>query len=192
MLSDLTLCLCRRHSRGSCLSPKVQSLNSSRPVQVSNIFRTSQLTRKKPHHFSFINPWSSSFAEKTPLERAKFLESTDLFANIHAAAASGGQTAVPDDLKTDLHFTCFVQAPEASAREAAIATGERRLIELDGGRAGPVDRGESTDLLEVRTLCLPSLSFGTFGLMEYVCGVYAGRGEVCERADHPEGTKLGV
>ena len=162
MLSDLTLCLCRRHSRSSCLSPKVQSLNLSRPVQVSNILRTSQPTRKKPHQFSFINAWSSPFAEKTPLERAKFLECTDLFTNIHAAAASGGQTAVPDDLNTDLHFTCFVQAPEASAREAEIATGERRLIELDGGRAGPVDRGKSTDLLEVRTLCLSGFFFGTF------------------------------
>jgi hypothetical protein len=132
-------------------------------VQVSNILRTSQPTRKKPHQFSFINAWSSSpFAEKTPLERAKFLESTDLFANIHAAAASGGQTSVPDNLNTDLHFTCFVQAPEASAREAEIATGERRLIELDGGRAGPVDCGKSTDLLEVRTLCLSGLFFGTF------------------------------
>jgi ubiquitin carboxyl-terminal hydrolase L3 len=93
------------------------------------------------------------FTEKTPLERAQFLESTEIFTNIHAGVAAGGQTAVPDDLDTDLHFTCFVQAPEASAREAEIATGSRRLIELDGGRAGPVDRGESTDLLKVRACC---------------------------------------
>jgi len=90
------------------------------------------------------------FVEKSPLERAQFLESTDLFTNIHAAAAASGQTAVPDNLDTDLHFTCFVQAPDASAREAEVATGGRRLIELDGGRAGPVDRGKSTDLLKVR------------------------------------------
>jgi ubiquitin carboxyl-terminal hydrolase L3 len=86
------------------------------------------------------------------LERAQFLESTDLFTDIHAAAAASGQTAVPDNLDTDLHFTCFVQAPDASAREAEVATGERRLIELDGGRAGPVDRGKSTDLLKVRKI----------------------------------------
>ena len=92
------------------------------------------------------------------MERAEFLESTDLFTKIHAAAAAGGQTAVPDNLDTDLHFTCFVQAPEASAREAEIATGERRLIELDGGRAGPIDRGKSTDLLKVRTLANQALS----------------------------------
>jgi len=93
------------------------------------------------------------------LERAKFLESTDLFTNIHAAAAASGQTAVPDNLDTDLHFTCFVQAPDASAREAEVATGERRLIELDGGRAGPVDRGKSTDLLVVRKSLLARVFF---------------------------------
>ena len=129
-----------------------------------------------------------SFVEKSPLERAQFLESTDLFTNIHAAAAAGGQTAVPDNLDTDLHFTCFVQAPNASAREAEVATGERRLIELDGGRAGPVDRGESTDLLKVRIHCLPGLSAM---LTEYV-GVDSGRSTVCEGADRSLCAKLRV
>ena len=93
---------------------------------------------------------AASFSDKTPSERAQFLETTEIFASIHAALATSGQTAVPDNLDTDLHFTCFVQAPEASAREAEVATGARRVIELDGRRAGPVDRGESTDLLKVR------------------------------------------
>jgi len=119
------------------------------------------------------------------LERAKFLESTDLFANIHAAAAASGQTAVPEDLDTDLHFTCFVQAPEASVREAKIATGERRLIELDGGRAGPIDRGKSTDLLKVSTLIFNLMRIETYG-------VNSGRSKVCERADHSQGSELGV
>jgi ubiquitin carboxyl-terminal hydrolase L3 len=84
------------------------------------------------------------------LERAKFLESTKIFATIHADIAASGQTAVPNELDTDLHFTCFVQALEASVREdGVLPTGELRLIELDGGRAGPVDRGVSTDLLKV-------------------------------------------
>jgi len=95
-----------------------------------------------------ITQFIDACQDKTPLERAEFLESTDLFADIHAALAASGQTAVPNNLDTDLHFTCFVQAPEASAREAEISTDERRLIELDGGRAGPVDRGASTDLLK--------------------------------------------
>ncbi|KAF8273126.1 peptidase C12 ubiquitin carboxyl-terminal hydrolase 1 [Lactarius quietus] len=87
-------------------------------------------------------------AYKTPEERAKFLETTSIFADIHAATAAGGQTAPPTDLDTDLHFTCFVQVPSASAREAEVETEERRLIELDGRRAGPVDRGESKNLLK--------------------------------------------
>ncbi|KAI0262135.1 hypothetical protein BGY98DRAFT_940515, partial [Russula aff. rugulosa BPL654] len=95
-----------------------------------------------------ISNFIDACSEKSPLERAQFLESTDLFTNIHAVAAAGGQTAVPDNLDTDLHFTCFVQAPDASVREGEVATAERRLIELDGGRAGPVDRGKSTDLLK--------------------------------------------
>ncbi|KAI0047231.1 peptidase C12 ubiquitin carboxyl-terminal hydrolase 1 [Auriscalpium vulgare] len=86
--------------------------------------------------------------DKTPQERAHILDSTSLFASAHHSAASSGQTAVPSDLDTDLHFTCFVQAPEASARESQVGTGVRRLIELDGRRAGPVDRGESENLLE--------------------------------------------
>ncbi|KAH8996183.1 peptidase C12 ubiquitin carboxyl-terminal hydrolase 1 [Lactarius hatsudake] len=85
---------------------------------------------------------------KTPLERAEFLESTQIFADIHAATAAGGQTDPSANLNTDLHFTCFVQALEASAREAEVETDKQRLIELDGGRAGPVDRGESTNLLK--------------------------------------------
>jgi hypothetical protein len=125
-----------------------------------------RFNQPNPLRFPLTSVFLSPFTDKTPLERAKFLESEDLFANIHAAAAASGQTAVPKDLDTDLHFTCFVQAPEASAREAETPTGERRLIELDGGRAGPVDRGKSTDLLKVRTLCWPGLSSIRGGLME--------------------------
>ena len=87
-------------------------------------------------------------ADKTPEERAKLLETTPLFANIHADAAAAGQTGVPDNLDTDLHFTCFVQAPGQTTEIIR----SMRLIELDGGRAGPVDRGQCTDLLLVRCM----------------------------------------
>ena len=46
------------------------------------------------------------------------------------------------------------QAPEASDRETFPETVKMRLIELDGRRAGPVDRGECTDLLQVRVFAL--------------------------------------
>ncbi|KAF9552077.1 peptidase C12, ubiquitin carboxyl-terminal hydrolase 1 [Agrocybe pediades] len=95
--------------------------------------------------------------DKTPLERAHLLETTPLFADIHAESAESGQTAVQND--TDLHFTCFVEAPDNDIRRVAQgadvsedmvqdkkSTG-MRLIELDGRRAGPIDHGECTDLL---------------------------------------------
>ncbi|KAK7056176.1 ubiquitinyl hydrolase 1 [Paramarasmius palmivorus] len=69
---------------------------------------------------------------KTPQERAEFLEATPLFANIHADAASTGQSAVPTDLDTDLHFTCFVEIN---------INDEPHIVEFDGRRAGPFDRG---------------------------------------------------
>jgi ubiquitin carboxyl-terminal hydrolase L3 len=96
---------------------------------------------------------------KTPEERAKLLATTTLFADIHAESAGTGQSAPTVD--TDLHFTCFVEAPDADFRKAAKgeglsedAKGDKvssgmRLIELDGRRAGPVDHGECKDLLTV-------------------------------------------
>ncbi|PSR73816.1 hypothetical protein PHLCEN_2v10386 [Hermanssonia centrifuga] len=89
--------------------------------------------------------------DKTPEERAELLETTPLFASIHAEAASAGQTRAPTaDEHVDLHFTCFVQAPMPPSREDGIEAtdGERRLIELDGRRVGPIDRGVCTNLLE--------------------------------------------
>ncbi|KAF7309659.1 Ubiquitin carboxyl-terminal hydrolase [Mycena indigotica] len=85
-------------------------------------------------------------SDKTPDQRAKLLETTPLFGDIHAEAASGGQSAVPTDLDTNLHFTCFVEAPAGRGPESE-ATG-MRLVELDGRRKGPVDRGECTDFLK--------------------------------------------
>jgi len=94
---------------------------------------------------------------KTPEERAKLLATTALFANIHAESAGTGQSAPTAD--TDLHFTCFVEAPESDFRKAARgeelsedAKGDKvssgmRLIELDGRRTGPIDHGECKDLL---------------------------------------------
>jgi ubiquitin carboxyl-terminal hydrolase L3 len=75
--------------------------------------------------------------DKSPLERAKLLETTPLFADIHAQAAASGQTAVPTNLDTDLHFTCFVQAPDGNSRAAGTPNPKKRLIELDGRRGGP-------------------------------------------------------
>ncbi|KAL1746816.1 hypothetical protein HDZ31DRAFT_33323 [Schizophyllum fasciatum] len=91
--------------------------------------------------------------EKTPAERAELLEKTSLFADIHSEAAQGGQSAVPTNLDTNLHFTCFVKAPAVRADDASPGAAEGvppsgfRVLELDGRREGIVDRGECKDLL---------------------------------------------
>jgi len=101
-----------------------------------------------------LEPWSpmAQFIDqcksKTPLERAKLLEDTPLFKNIHAETASTGQTALPEDLNVDLHFTCFVEAPDASVRTSTSGEYSNRLIELDGTRNGPMDHGLVDDFLK--------------------------------------------
>jgi len=80
----------------------------------------------------------------TPAERAKHLAETKLFENAHIDAATLGQTAIPTDVDTDMHFITFIQG--ASGEE----NGGMRLVELDGRREGPVDHGPSEDLLKVR------------------------------------------
>ncbi|KAG6819976.1 hypothetical protein H0H93_006879 [Arthromyces matolae] len=82
--------------------------------------------------------------DKTPGDRAKLLETTPLFADIHAEAASGGQTEVPANLDTDLHFTCFIRVP-VSKQNANDSAGKYRIVEMDGRRVGPIDRGERDD-----------------------------------------------
>jgi hypothetical protein len=91
-----------------------------------------------------------TFKAKTPLERAKLLETTILFRNIHAEIAKTGQTAPPENLNVDLHFSCFVEAPDASTRTSESGEYPNRLIELDGARDGPMDHGPVGDFLKVR------------------------------------------
>ena len=81
-----------------------------------------------------------------PDERAKLLETTDLFATAHASAASEGQSNMPANLSTNEHFVAFVQAPNP------LKPGEQRLVELDGRRPAPLDLGPSTNLLKVGPL----------------------------------------
>ena len=81
----------------------------------------------------------------TPLQRSKLLEESEIFANIHSDAAHGGQTVAPSaDEEPPFAYTCFVQAPSP----ASIPGGGHRLLELNGARDGPVDRGTCENLLE--------------------------------------------
>jgi hypothetical protein len=75
------------------------------------------------------------------MERAKALDEATFFTEAHSNAALEGQSEVPSDLDVDTHFIAFV--------EATNAAGEKRVVELDGGRKRPFDRGACTDLLRV-------------------------------------------
>ncbi|KAG8822184.1 ubiquitinyl hydrolase 1 [Serendipita sp. 399] len=101
-----------------------------------------------------------------PDERAKLLESTSLFATAHADAAQGGQSSLPRNLDTNEHFVAFVQAPDPTSDDGS----QRRLVELDGRRPGPVDRGPSTDLLKdaakvIKEVYLGATSALTFSMI---------------------------
>lgn len=78
----------------------------------------------------------------TPDERAHLLEKTELFASIHESTAQLGQSQVPVDLDTNLHFIAYIQALDPKDHSP-------RLLELDGRRPFAFDRGPSTDLLQV-------------------------------------------
>jgi len=78
-----------------------------------------------------------------PQQRGELLEKSDIFATIHLDAAQRGQTTAPAaDADVNLHFTCFVPAPDPKQ------PGGLRLIELDGNRGGPIDCGPCSELLK--------------------------------------------
>lgn len=91
------------------------------------------------------SPLSKFFDEcrsKPPAQRSKLFETTPVFSDIHASVINVGQSALPlTEGHVDQAYTCFVST-------AGESTTGRRVVELDGTRAGPVDRGECTDLLE--------------------------------------------
>jgi len=97
--------------------------------------------------------------DKSPLDRARLLETTSLFGDIHASVAGEGQSAVPSaGVRVGQAYTCFVVAPKTTQKEEATnanVSGDeapssigQRIVELDGTRTGPVDHGVCTDLLE--------------------------------------------
>ncbi|KAJ7918971.1 hypothetical protein B0H13DRAFT_2231061 [Mycena leptocephala] len=100
--------------------------------------------------------------DKTPEERAKHDSS---LRDIHAAAATSGQSAVPTNLDTDLHFTCFVAAP--SSRGPSSEGSSMRIVELDGRRNGPIDRGECTNLLADAAKIIRELYIGDSQSMHF-------------------------
>jgi len=96
--------------------------------------------------------------DKSSFDRGKHLENSPLLRDIHASLSSEGQSAPPLGDNVDQAYTCFVVAlsPPGVVNEAAsnanagsgTTVARQRVVELDGTRAGPVDRGVCTDLVE--------------------------------------------
>lgn len=66
-----------------------------------------------------------------PADRAELVESSNALESAHQSAATEGSSEVPDaEADVDLHYICFVKSLK-----------NNHLYELDGGRKGPLDRG---------------------------------------------------
>lgn len=106
---------------------------------------------------TFIQPDSSLanlLQEAIPLkpaQRADLLYQSQALESAHSAAASTGDSSAPsasDDI--DLHYVCFVKSQNG------------HLWEMDGGRKGPLDRGQldsDEDVLSERALNMGVRSF---------------------------------
>ncbi|TCD67604.1 ubiquitinyl hydrolase 1 [Steccherinum ochraceum] len=96
-------------------------------------------------HDTWLYQLANECKGKDGYERAKILESSNTLAEIHHEAATGGQSITPQlEDKVEFGYTCFVEAPDPSAP----GNGKTRIIELDGGRNGPVDKGDCRSFLE--------------------------------------------
>ncbi|KAF9262343.1 cysteine proteinase [Marasmius fiardii PR-910] len=87
-----------------------------------------------------LSTFYDSARPKAPLERSELFANTPEFEVIHSSMISAGQCILPhiDDV-CDQAYTAFVLAPG------------KRVVELDGGRTGPVDCGScegEEDLLD--------------------------------------------
>ncbi|WVQ99418.1 hypothetical protein IAU59_006552 [Kwoniella sp. CBS 9459] len=89
---------------------------------------------------SHLAKFKADSLPKTPIERAKLLDEAEFFSTAHTAAAQTGQSAIPEDLDVTTHFIAFV--------EGVNEKGEKRIVELDGGRQGPFDQGPCVSFLE--------------------------------------------
>ncbi|THU98639.1 cysteine proteinase [Dendrothele bispora CBS 962.96] len=110
---------------------------------------------------------------KPTSERPKVLENSPKFAEIHASVANAGQCRPAEtDEHPDQGYICFVVAPGPKNSEGSS---QSRVVELDGGRAGPVDRGECGDDLLLAVVRLVKEEFiGKSGSIKFNM-MYLGR-----------------
>lgn len=113
--------------------------------QMSRIFQTVPCKSLSAYAKVFLRIISSSeltltpAPDKTPEERGKLLASTDLFTKVHLDSSALGQTPQPtseeDGMNTDLHFTCFIAAPDGQVRKAAAERQHTLAIEEESSTA---------------------------------------------------------
>lgn len=92
---------------------------------------------------SYIEKLASNIEALDVDERSKLLEGDSELETLHRAVASKGSTEAPDaNDSIDLHYVCFTR----SARVTGDGKNkENHLVELDGRRNGPIDRGILSD-----------------------------------------------
>ncbi|XP_006457095.1 hypothetical protein AGABI2DRAFT_181450 [Agaricus bisporus var. bisporus H97] len=99
---------------------------------------------------SVLQKFISSCKDKTPEERGDFLETTDLFTQIHLNSSILGQTPQPtndeDGMQTDLHFSCFVAAPDIYAKggQEHVAVGASNSTSITSSAPEPMSVMEHT------------------------------------------------
>ena len=107
-------------------------------MQIKHLQTDVRFTPSSPLATFFGSP--ACQAPSTPnngITRAEVFSSTPAFAEIHASMCNAGQSAPASaDEHPDGAYVCFVKH-------------DARVIELDGGRPGAIDRGPCNDLLEV-------------------------------------------
>lgn len=94
---------------------------------------------------------------RTPEERSQFLSSTDLFTKIHLDSSALGQTQQPtsdeDGMNTDLHFSCFIAAPDGDVRRRAAET---QIVPENAGSGSKTTEDKSTTEAAAVKLQLPA------------------------------------
>ncbi|KAG7094667.1 hypothetical protein E1B28_005488 [Marasmius oreades] len=112
-----------------------------------------------------LSDFYTSARPKPPLERSKLFADIPEFATIHSSMTTVGQCVLPDiDDRCDQAYTAFVLSG-------------KRVIELDGGRAGPVDCGQcegEEDLLDAVVRIGKEIFIGKSGSIKFNM-MYLGR-----------------
>lgn len=154
--SHLSLDSSKRSLTDFWTNSAMQSWNQA--LHLPNSLRNAKVCYSLSPHMTYTFPMLSMYhwLGISDDERIHLLETNKAFADAHAQAAIAGQSTDADCEHPPHAYTCFIQAHDASTENPKLDDSCKRLIELNGGRNGPIDRGPSTDLLRVSKPFIPS------------------------------------